>query len=602
MIRWSRRFGGRHPRAVRPSSSGLLIVTHPLDPSLRVLGAHANRLANTLAELEGRLGAHDEDLAHVLVAIRRLETRVDVSRGELASCDGSNVCELLATIRHDLRAQVSAAKGYAELIVEAHHEDQRPAPELLMQLIRESMALLPLVDALSEPGARPNKSKTPLFTTDAPLRVDYGPQYRDCTVLLVDDNDTNRALLSRRLTVAGLQIFGVRSGQEAFEFLRRHRIDLVLLDVRMPGMTGPEVLDYLKRDEALADIPVLVLSAVSEVETITQCIAAGAEDYLSTPFNPLVLHARVKASLDRKLMRDLDRARLHQLKATRQQLESAIESIEDGFAIFDENKRLVMANAKYRALYPASRHHHTLGAVLLADLRAGVYLRERRGRQRPPRDDADWQKLYLARHSAHEPFSQQLADGRWIEVHAQPMPAGGVVSIHKDITERKRAEDRLTYLALHDSLTGLGNRARLDLALMEATKDAPFAVLYMDLDGFKGVNDSLGHQEGDRMLQRVAEILRHRTRDEDVVTRLGGDEFVVLLRTADRAVVTEVAERLREDIQAASPEGAQVTASIGVARFPEDGRDTETLLAAADEAMYAAKKKRNITTFTWPPP
>lgn len=181
---------------------------------------------------------------------------------------------------------------------------------------------------------------------------------------------------------------------------------------------------------------------------------------------------------------------------------------------------------------------------------------------------------------------------RWLPEHRVRIGVG------HEVTDLRRAERELEHRANHDSLTGLVNRDRLRVELQAAIDDAAdegggLALLYIDLDGFKRVNDRAGHAVGDRLLCELAGRMRHAVRQNDLVARVGGDEFVVLLPDCrDAQAAREVADSLRARITAPCrlPEGLfQLDASIGVATFPADGADAETLLAHADGVMYAAK-------------
>jgi diguanylate cyclase (GGDEF)-like protein/PAS domain S-box-containing protein len=202
-------------------------------------------------------------------------------------------------------------------------------------------------------------------------------------------------------------------------------------------------------------------------------------------------------------------------------------------------------------------------------------------------------------------FRHRLASGlvRDVEVHSGPVNIRGrqlLYSIIHDITERKRAEEALEHQALHDGLTGLPNRLllqdRLTQAIRMADRDGrPFALCVIDLDRFKDVNDTLGHLAGDELLQEVAFRLRHALRASDTVARLGGDEFAVLLPDADMAAATLAAEKVVDALGASLVlEGHEVAvgASVGIALYPENGGDADTLLRRADVAMYAAKQTR----------
>ncbi|MES2859336.1 MAG: sensor domain-containing diguanylate cyclase [Pseudomonadota bacterium] len=195
-------------------------------------------------------------------------------------------------------------------------------------------------------------------------------------------------------------------------------------------------------------------------------------------------------------------------------------------------------------------------------------------------------------------------DGHWVDIQwsARFDPEFGVrIAIGREVTELREAERELEHLASHDPLTGLLNRHRLqrELTVMVENAEAAgeaFALLYLDLDGFKAVNDRGGHEIGDRLLREVGQRLRQGVRQSDVVGRMGGDEFVILLpRCRDEDAARKVGESLRAKLRPrfSMPDGAiELDASVGVACFPRHGRDPDALLAYADRAMYAIKRTR----------
>jgi diguanylate cyclase (GGDEF)-like protein len=194
-------------------------------------------------------------------------------------------------------------------------------------------------------------------------------------------------------------------------------------------------------------------------------------------------------------------------------------------------------------------------------------------------------------------FSQELRDGRVIAVSHQARATGGWVAVHEDITERRRTEAQISYLARHDVLTGLPNRMRfrehLELALLRMQRGENFGVLCLDLDHFKGVNDTLGHPFGDVLLKAVADRLRQCVAEGDTVARLGGDEFAIIRVDVERPEeVNILALKLVEALAVPYElDGNEiiVSISIGIALAPDDGTSPAQLLKNADMAMYRAK-------------
>jgi two-component system, cell cycle response regulator len=523
--------------------------------------------------------------------------------------------EHLKEARHDLRAKVGAILGYSELIQEELMDEgadnSAAYAEILNQIAEYAKNLIPVIDGLrvddvvqaEDYSTNENTAQlTDLRETD----LSYGEQYAHCTVLIIDDSAYNREILSRRLSRYGVHVMTADNGAKGIEMVSQHPVDLILLDIMMPVMNGYEALTHLKDNLDSKNIPVLMISALSEVDSIVRCIEAGAEDYLPTPFNPVILHARIKACLEKKILRDREQENLDKLELARQKLETAIESIEDGFAVFDHDQHLSLCNQQFQNLYPGVEklgyHGFTYEELLRENLQLGVYFEERRRIDQKPNDTDElenWVRLYVAHQKSSDAYLVRLRDGRWIEVVNSSTPDGGQVSVHKDVTDRKEDEDRLTFMALHDPLTGLSNRSAFETYLDESFKRCEnakghFSLMFLDLDGFKNINDTLGHDVGDQVLIYVSEALKSCVRAGDVVARLGGDEFAIILaEPGDRTTVSQIADRILIALGTQySHEGQQVPygVSIGVALYPGDGKTPEELLASSDSAMYAAKK------------
>ncbi|HYF54166.1 MAG TPA: EAL domain-containing protein [Salinarimonas sp.] len=272
---------------------------------------------------------------------------------------------------------------------------------------------------------------------------------------------------------------------------------------------------------------------------------------------------------------------------------AAVANMSQGLAMFGAAGALIVCNARYADLYGLPEHLRYPGTmleeILAFRMRAGC----------GPADPDGFRSQHVDRATRGEPsvYTLPLQDGRTMRISHQPLPGGGWVTTHEDVTEAMRTEARIAHMARHDALTDLPNRVefrdRLTEALHRVRRGESIAVLCLDLDRFKGVNDSLGHPVGDRLLVMAAERLRASVRDLDTVARLGGDEFaVVQVGAAQPTGATALAERMVAALsQPFEIDGHQISigASVGIAVGPHDGREPDNLLRSADMALYRAK-------------
>jgi diguanylate cyclase (GGDEF)-like protein len=279
------------------------------------------------------------------------------------------------------------------------------------------------------------------------------------------------------------------------------------------------------------------------------------------------------------------------LRREKRRLDTAVNNMTQGLLLFDSSERLIVCNQRYLDMYGLSTEVVKQGCsfreVIAHRKATGSFM-----------DDVDEYCERVRRDiGLRKSMIIDTPDGRAIQVVNEPLADGGWVATHEDITERRRAEARITHLAHYDALTDLPNRALFHEQLQrELARIAPgeqLAVMYIDIDEFKSVNDTLGHLIGDELLKSVAVSLGRCVRDTDFVARLGGDEFAIVqtgIRTADdvTGLVTRVLDTIREPYECL---GHQVTtdASIGIALAPQHGADLDQILKNADLAMYAAK-------------
>ncbi|GEO84406.1 hypothetical protein GCM10007920_21560 [Ciceribacter naphthalenivorans] len=282
------------------------------------------------------------------------------------------------------------------------------------------------------------------------------------------------------------------------------------------------------------------------------------------------------------------------LATQNERLDTALTNMSIGLCMFDHQEKLVVANERFAEIFRLSPDEVRPGRTMQELLELAFH---QAGRKEDDLQDT----LRLSRRFIAERSSgyavHKSGDGRSIAMTHQPTPRGGFVATFEDITERLLAEEKIKYLAHHDALTGLLNRAafyeRMDAIVGRIPKSRSLAVLSLDLDHFKNVNDTLGHPVGDLLLQAAADRMRNCTRSEDILARLGGDEFVILKVDSEHpADVTALASRLVEVLGTPFDlEGHQVVvaASIGIAIAPGDGTVPDVLMKNADLALYRSK-------------
>jgi class 3 adenylate cyclase len=277
------------------------------------------------------------DLQKIHTAGRQLLGQVRSSLDPLKAETGKLDVDALT---HDMRTPLSLIIGYSELIQE--QGTQVLSPTILADLRRIDTAarnLLSLFEGgkleqeLTQAGTRPPACRTggrgPSFVARrSPVAVTASAEApMTGAILVVDDDEMNRDMLSRRLERQGFSVTTAAHGRQALETLREHTFDLVLLDLLMPEMDGAQALEQIKSDPALRHIPVIMLSALDEVDSVVRCLEMGAEDYLPKPFNPVLLRARITASLDNKRLRDQERAYLEQIQLEQEKSEQLLLNV-----------------------------------------------------------------------------------------------------------------------------------------------------------------------------------------------------------------------------------------------------------------------------------
>ncbi|MBP7693140.1 MAG: EAL domain-containing protein [Anaerolineales bacterium] len=419
-------------------------------------------------------------------------------------------------------------------------------------------------------------------------------------LLVVEDQSIIALDLKNRLTSLGYEVVGtVAYGEAAVQQAGEQRPDLVLMDIRLKGeMDGIQAAERIRAEY---DLPIVYLTAHSDEQTLQRARVTEPFGYILKPFEDRELHmaieiARYKFQVEQKL------------KTHERWLAAVLRGIGDAVIAADIDGAVTFLNPVAEALTGWTQ------AEALGQPAASVF--NAIHAQTRARVDNPVRRVLEQRQVIALPDQTRLVarDGREIPIADSAAPIRddkghltGAVLVFRDITEKQQAEEHLRQLAYHDTLTGLPNRALLQMLLSDALARAlrhqqSGAVLFLDLDRFKNVNDTLGHAMGDLLLKAVAARLTNVLRPTDSVARLGGDEFTILLETIDHSQdAVRVAEKVLGALAEPFDLGGQevfISGSLGLGLFPQDGQDLQTLLKNADTALYRAKEQgRNCYAF-----
>ena len=426
-------------------------------------------------------------------------------------------------------------------------------------------------------------------------------------ILLVDDEPRLLSSLYELLRGRGYHLVTATCGSEAVAQLSKVRFDLVLLDLRLPDMSGHEIMDFINEKGIGADV--IVMSGEVGIESAIGALRRGAYDYLRKPYSREELLKTVANALQQRRLEVANQHIASQLENSEKLYRYLVDSSPDIIYTLNHEGRFTFVNDRAYQLLGFSREeligkHYSI-LVHDEDLeRARYVFNERRVDERASRNV----ELRLKCHSgngADRTFNNTLMtiSLNSIGMHVpdqdvKKLEFFGTYGVARDITDRKRAEEVISYQAYHDILTDLPNRMlfkdRLGLAVIQAKRKlTELAVMFIDLDRFKLVNDTLGHVKGDELLQQVAVRLKDCLRRGDTLARQGGDEFTIVLpELRDREDAKAIADKFLECLhQPFDLDGHEVhiSASIGIAIYPGDGESIDELLRHADIAMYQVK-------------
>ena len=426
-------------------------------------------------------------------------------------------------------------------------------------------------------------------------------------LLIVDDDPRSLASLRELLTDGVAEIATARSGKDALARLSSSRFDLVLLDLCLPDVSGHKIMDFIGREEI--DVDIVVISGRVEIDAAIGALKRGAFDYVRKPYGLEELTTTVRNALEQRRLRQANRHIALELENSERMYRYLVDASPDIIYTLDREGRFTFINDRVSRLLGfqreqlIGRHYQTL--IFEDDLElANHAFNERRSDERAARNiELRLKRAADAHRVQREPAAPMTislnASGMYLQgVSAEQPGFVGTYGVVRDVTEKKRAEAVISYQAYHDILTDLPNRSlfqdRLGLALIQAKRrKTELAVMFIDLDRFKLVNDTLGHHKGDALLQQVARRLRDCLREGDTLARQGGDEFTVVLPDLHhhddaRVVAAKFIHSLEQPFDL-DGQTAHISASIGIAVYPEHGDTLDEMLRNADTAMYQVK-------------
>jgi two-component system cell cycle response regulator len=441
-------------------------------------------------------------------------------------------------------------------------------------------------------------------------------------ILVVDDVPANVKLLEVRLLAEYFEVLTAFNGADAIEICENGKVDVVLLDVMMPGMDGFEVCRRLKADRATSHIPIVMVTALDQVSDRIRGLESGADDFLTKPVNDLQLLTRVRSLVRLKMLTDELR-----LRASTTRNIGIEELLGKKDPLGDKRARLMLVDQR-----PASQNRIRDMLLPVADVEVSsdpqaAFFQAAEGNfdcivvatgltgydplricsQLRSLDRTRFLPIILIAEHGEDDLVLRGLDLGVNDYLMRPIDEQELTARLRTQIRRKRYNEELRSsvaqtieMAITDGLTGLHNRRYLDSHLATlferaASRDRPLSLMITDIDKFKPINDTYGHAAGDEVLRDFARRLRKNVRGIDLACRFGGEEFVVVMPDTEPHIAERVAERIRHEIESqpfaigGGTQSLKVTVSIGVASMIPGKDSVETLMKRADAALYEAK-------------
>ncbi|WML49537.1 EAL domain-containing protein [Neobacillus sp. PS3-34] len=457
--------------------------------------------------------------------------------------------------------------------------------------------------------------------------IDHDNDNERVNILIVDDRPENLLALEAIIERSDYNLIKAFSGEEALIHLLKYEFAVILMDVQMPGVDGFETAKIIKARERTKNIPIIFITANNiDSKHIFTGYSVGAIDYILKPFDPFILKAKIEIFVK---MYKINKKNLHQtdiLIEKTKELETANKELSyktaklresealakvisetsiDSMIIMDSKGIILNINPAFEKMFQFAKKE-ILGEsiyLLFSNEQSRQHVKhifEALNNMEDIMGNSILKEVKVKRKDGTLFFADLQVGKKYVKNKCI------VACTIRDVTKKKQDKELITHMAYHDGLTNLPNRRlfndQLNLELKHAKEqNKPLAILYLDMDRFKFVNDSLGHVIGDRLLQGVSKRLKEYVRANDLIARVGGDEFNIILPDTNRESAIEIAEKVLDGFKIPfiiDKYELFITTSIGISIFPYDGEDAFVLIKNADAALYRAKEQgKNMLKF-----